>query len=227
METLHPRSEGALSHRPIQVGIVDDHPITRQALRCYLEEQEGMRVLGEASSGREAIALVRAHALDVLLLDIDMRGQSGFDALPMIRANAKDGRLGILVLSGYPEESYALPFLRRGARGYLSKSCPPAEIAGAIRRVAQGGRYITPKVAELLANQVAGGPPAALHEKLSARELQLLLKMAKGRSPQQIADEVCLSPKTIGTYRNRLLRKFHARTPAELTGYVLRHRLLD
>ncbi|GAB3761156.1 response regulator transcription factor [Ramlibacter monticola] len=211
--------------RQVRVGIADDHPITRTALRCYLDEQDGIRVVAEACSGREAIDLVRTHALDVLLLDLDMPGQSGIDALTMIRAKAE--HVAVLILSGYPEHQYAVPLIRNGASGYLNKSCEPAEIVSAIRRVSQGGRYITPAVAELLAMQVITPSPGGLHEQLSARELQVFLKLAQGCSAGQVAAELSLSAKTVSTYRARLMRKLEARSNSDLTYYALKHRLLD
>ena len=211
--------------RAIRVGIADDHPITRSALRCYLDELEDIRVIAEAASGREAIDLVRTQAVDVLLLDLDMPGQSGIDALTMIKAKAE--HVGVLVLSGYPEHQYAVPLIRNGASGYLNKACEPGEIAEAIRRVAQGGRYITPVVAELLASQVIAPTPGGLHEQLSARELQVFLKLAQGCTAGQVAAELSLSAKTVSTYRARLMRKLDARSNSDLTYYALKHRLLD
>jgi DNA-binding NarL/FixJ family response regulator len=211
--------------RRVRVGIADDHPITRAALRCYLDEQEGIEVVAEAASGREAIDLVRTQAVDVLLLDLDMPGQSGIDALTMIRAKA--GHVGVLVLSGYPESQYAVPLIRSGASGYLNKACEPGEIAAAIRRVAQGARYITPVVAELLATQVITPSPGGAHEQLSARELQVFLKLAQGCSAGEVAAELSLSAKTVSTYRARLMRKLQARSNSDLTYYALKHRLLD
>lgn len=216
---------GAGPLRAIRVGIADDHPITRTALRAFLDEQEGIRVVAEAGSGREAIDLVRTQVLDVLLLDLDMPGQSGFDALTMIRAKAE--HVGILVLSGYPEHQYAVPLIRNGASGYLNKSCEPGEICIAIRRVADGARYITPVVAELLASQVIAPSPGGLHEQLSARELQVFLKLAQGCTAGQVASELSLSAKTVSTYRARLMRKLEARSNSDLTYYALKHRLLD
>lgn len=211
--------------RAIRVGIADDHPITRTALRCYLDELEDIRVVAEASSGREAIDLVRTHPVDVLLLDLDMPGQSGIDALTMIKAKAD--HVAVLVLSGYPEHQYAVPLIRSGASGYLNKSCEPQEIAMAIRRVAQGARYITAVVAELLASQVITPTPGGLHEQLSARELQVFLKLAQGCTAGQVAAELSLSAKTVSTYRARLMRKLDAHSNSDLTYYALKHRLLD
>jgi two-component system, NarL family, invasion response regulator UvrY len=217
--------EGALPLRAVRVGIADDHPITRTALRCYLDEQEGIQVVAEACSGREAIDLVRTHSVDVLLLDLDMPGQSGIDALTMIKAKAE--HVGVLILSGYPEHQYAVPLIRNGASGYLNKACEPGEIVTAIRRVAQGSRYITPAVAELLATQVITPSPNGMHEQLSARELQVFLKLAQGCSAGQVAAELSLSAKTVSTYRARLMRKLEARSNSDLTYYALKHRLLD
>ena len=211
--------------RNVRVGIADDHPITRTALRCFLDDQEGIEVVAEAASGREAIDLVRTQDVDVLLLDLDMPGQSGIDALTMIKAKAE--HVGVLVLSGYPEHQYAVPLIRNGASGYLNKACEPAEIATAVRRVAQGQRYITPVVAELLASQVITPTPGGPHEQLSARELQVFLKLAQGCSAGEVAAELSLSAKTVSTYRARLMRKLEARSNSDLTYYALKHRLLD
>lgn len=223
-ETGAPPS-GPWTLRAIRVGIADDHPITRTALRAYLDDQDGMRVVAEACSGREAIDLVRTQSVDVLLLDLDMPGQSGIDALTMIKAKAE--HVAVLVLSGYPEHQYAVPLIRNGASGYLNKACEPCEIADAIRRVAQGGRYITAVVAELLATQVITPSPGGLHEQLSARELQVFLKLAQGCTAGQVAAELSLSAKTVSTYRARLMRKLEARSNSDLTYYALKHRLLD
>jgi DNA-binding NarL/FixJ family response regulator len=219
------QAPGSWALRVIRVGIADDHPITRTAQRGFLDDQEGIRVVAEAASGREAIDLVRTQAVDVLLLDLDMPGQSGIDALTMIKAKAE--HVAVLVLSGYPEHQYAVPLIRNGASGYLNKACEPAEICAAIRRVAQGGRYITAAVAELLASQVIAPTPGGLHEQLSARELQVFLKLAQGCSAGEVAAELSLSAKTVSTYRARLMRKLEARSNSDLTYYALKHRLLD
>jgi DNA-binding NarL/FixJ family response regulator len=219
------QSQGSWTLRAIRVGIADDHPITRTALRGFLDDQDGIRVVAEASSGREAIDLVRTQAVDVLLLDLDMPGQSGIDALTMIKAKAE--HVAVLVLSGYPEHQYAVPLIRNGASGSLNKACEPSEICAAIRRVAQGGRYITAAVAELLASQVIAPTPGGLHEQLSARELQVFLKLAQGCSAGEVAAELSLSAKTVSTYRARLMRKLEARSNSDLTYYALKHRLLD
>lgn len=211
----------------IQVGIADDHPIVRKALRYYVEQEQDMQVAGEASSGREAIELVRTTAVDVLLLDVHMPGQSGIDALSMIKAKSRRSALGVLVLSGYPEQMYAVPLIRHGASGYLKKSCRREELGAAIRRVAGGQRWISPAVAELLAAATIDAPAqAGTQQQLSTRELQLLMKLARGCSNEQAANELSLSPKTVSAVRTGLLRKLDARSNSDLTYYAVKHRLV-
>lgn len=209
----------------IRIGIVDDHALVRAGLKQYLSEHVDMRVEGEASSGREAIDLVRTVELDVLLLDISMPGQSGIDSLAMIRAKAP--QLGILILSGYPEAHYALNLIRQGASGYLNKDCDPAVIAEAIRVVALGKRFITPGVAELLAQQLNRPTDMPAHEQLSERELQVFLKLAKGETASDIAKALSLSVKTVSTYRTRVMEKMSLASNSDLTYYALKNQLID
>jgi two-component system invasion response regulator UvrY len=209
----------------LRVGIVDDHAIVRSGLKQFLQEQVDLRVVGEAASGREAIDLVRNAPMDVLIMDLSMPGQSGIDALAMIRAKAPD--VGILVLSGYPEEHYAMNLIRQGASGYLNKGCEPEMILEAIRTVGLGRRYISPKVAELLAQQLnrkEAGPP---HEQLSEREFQVFLKLAKGETAGDIAEALSLSVKTVSTYRTRLMEKMNLSSNSDLTYYALKAKLID
>ena len=178
----------------IKVGIVDDHPIVRAGLRHLLSVNVDMRIVGEAASGREAIELVRTTELDVLVMDLSMPGQSGIDALAMIRAKAPD--VGILILSGYPEEHYAMNLIRQGASGYLNKECDPIEIVNAIRAISLGRRQITSAVAELLARQLDRKDDAVPHQQLSEREFQVFLKLANGETAGDIAHTLSLSAKT-------------------------------
>ncbi len=209
----------------IRVGIVDDHAIVRTGLRQFLGEQVDLRVVGEAASGREAIDLVRNTEMDVLVMDLSMPGQSGIDALGMIRAKAPD--LSVLILSGYPEEHYAVNLIRQGARGYLNKECDPMEIVQAIRTVTLGRRYISPAVAELLAQQLGRLDAGAPHEQLSEREFQVFLKLARGETAGEIAKALSLSVKTVSTYRTRLLEKMNLSSNSDLTYYALKNRLID
>lgn len=217
---------GATGSGVIRVGIADDHPIVRRALRCYLETLPDMQVVGEAASGREAIDLVRTHATDVLLLDVHMPGQSGIDALSMIRAKSMRENLGVLMLSTSPEHLYALPLLRSGASGYLNKCCALEEIAAAVRRVAGGHRWISPLVAELLAEKAFASATDETHDQLSQRELQVLMKLARGGTTADAASELSLSPKTVTAVRAGLMRKLEARSNTDLTYYALKHRLV-
>jgi len=181
--------------------------------------------VGEAASGREAIDLVRNTEMDVLLMDLSMPGQTGIDVLAMIRAKAPD--LGILILSGYPEEHYAMNLIRQGASGYLNKECDPMEIVNAIRTVSMGRRYITPAVAELLAQQINRKGDAPAHEQLSEREFQVFLKLAKGETAGDIANTLSLSVKTVSTYRTRLMEKLNLASNSDLTYYALKNKLID
>jgi len=209
----------------VKIGLVDDHPILRAGLRQFLSEYVDLRVVGEAASGREAIDLVRTTPLDVLVMDLSMPGQSGIDALAMIRSKAPD--VGILILSGYPEEQYATNLIRQGASGYLNKECEPTEIVNAIRTIALGRRYISSSVAEMLANQLNRKEAGPLHEQLSEREFQVFLKLAKGETPGDIAKSLSLSVKTVSTYRTRLLEKMMLDSNSDLTYYALKNKLID
>ena len=209
----------------IRVGIVDDHAIVRVGLRNFLAEQVDVRVVGEAANGREAIDLARTTEMDVMLMDLSMPGQSGIDALAMIRAKAPD--VGILVLSIYPEEHYAMNLIRQGASGYLNKECDPLEIVDAIRTIALGKRYFSAQVAELMAQQLDRKADGLPHELLSEREFQVFLKLAAGQTAGQVAEELSLSVKTVSTYRTRLMEKMGLASNSDLTYYALKNRLID
>jgi two-component system invasion response regulator UvrY len=209
----------------IRIGIVDDHAIVRSGLKQYFSEHVDLRVVGEAASGREAIDLVRTTEMDVLVMDLSMPGQSGIDALAMIRAKAPD--VGVLILSGYPEAHYAMNLIRQGASGYLNKECEPIEIVEAIRTIALGKRYITPSVAQLLAQQLGRKSDAPPHEQLSEREFQVFLKLARGQTAGDIAEALSLSVKTVSTYRTRLMEKMALSSNSDLTYYALKNKLID
>jgi two-component system invasion response regulator UvrY len=209
----------------IRIGIVDDHSIVRSGLRQFFEDESDLQVVGEAGSGGEAIDLVRKTEMDVLLMDLSMPGQTGIDALAMIRAKAPD--LAVLILSGYPEEHYALNLIRQGASGYLSKQCEPSEIVAAIRTVAQGRRHITPAVAELLAQQLTRPDEGLPHEQLSEREFQVFVRLAKGETVGDIAEGLSISVKTVSTYRTRIMEKMGLTSNSSLTYYALKNKVID
>ena len=208
----------------LRIAIVDDHQIVRAGFREMLADELDFEFAFEAATGEEALAGLRAHDTDVLLLDLSLPGQSGVDVLRAARQ--RHDRLRILVLSGFPEERYALSMIRNGADGYLCKDCTREELVGAIRTVAQGRRNLSPRTAELLARELTGETSAAPHEKLSDRELQVFLRLARGESVSDIGGALHLSVKTISTYRSRLLEKLGVASNAELATYALRHGLI-
>lgn len=209
----------------IKVGIVDDHAIVRSGLRQFLGDHVDLKVTGEANNGREALELARGGDVDVLLMDISMPDQGGVDALQAIKARFPD--LPILILSGFPEAQYATTLLRNGASGYLNKECEPEDIVNAIRTVARGRRYISPAVAELLADNAAGDTDRAPHELLSERELQVFLRLAKGETIGNMAEAMFLSVKTVSTYRTRVLEKLKLASNSDLTYYALKNGLIQ
>ncbi|GAA0744427.1 response regulator transcription factor [Ideonella azotifigens] len=209
----------------IRIGIVDDHAIVRAGLRQFLTEQVDFRVTAEAVNGKEALEIARGDEVDVLLMDISMPDQSGVDALVAIKARRPE--LPVLILSGFPEAHYATTLLRQGASGYLNKECDPEEIATAIRTVSRGRRYITPSVAEMLADNITGNLDRLPHEALSERELQVFLRLAKGETVSHIADSMFLSVKTVSTYRARVMEKLSLSTNSELTYYALKNGLIQ
>ncbi|MGB4911304.1 MAG: response regulator transcription factor [Candidatus Dechloromonas phosphoritropha] len=208
----------------IRLAIVDDHSIVRAGFREMLANELGISVELEAASGEEALKLLREKPCDVLLLDLSLPGQSGIDVLRTVRQHYE--QMKVLVLSGFPEERYALPMMRNGANGYLCKDCEREELLKAIRTVAQGRRYISGKTAELLAGSLVGETEAAPHESLSERELQVFLRLAKGETVSTIADVLNLSVKTVSTYRSRLLEKLEVSSNAELATYAYHNGLV-
>lgn len=209
----------------IRIAIVDDHAIVRSGLRQFLSENVDFRVTGEAANGREALDLVRAGDVDVLLMDISMPDQSGVDTLAAVKARFPD--LAVLILSGFPAAHYAAPLLRQGASGYLNKECDPEEIASAIRTVARGRKYISAEVAELLADGLSGNADRPPHEQLSEREFQVFLRLAKGETVGDMAAAMFLSVKTVSTYRTRVLEKLKLETNSDLTYYALKNGLIQ
>lgn len=209
----------------IRVAIVDDHAIVRAGLRQYLAEQVDLSVTGEAANGREALELVRGGEIDVLIMDLSMPEHGGVDALAAIKARVPE--LPVLILSGFPETHYATTLLRQGASGYLNKECDPEEIVQAIRTVARGRRYITPAVAELLADGLSGAQDVPLHEQLSERELQVFLRLAQGETIGAMAERMCLSVKTVSTYRSRVMEKMKLASNSDLTYYALKNGLIQ
>ncbi|MCV2352243.1 response regulator transcription factor [Paucibacter sp. Y2R2-4] len=209
----------------IRIAIADDHAIVRAGLRQFFSDQMDFQVVAEATTGREAVDLVRKGDVDVMLLDISLPDQSGVEVLAAIKARAPD--LPVLVLSGFPEAHYATTLLRQGASGYLNKDCDPEEIVRAIRTVVRGRKYITAGVAEQLADGLSHGGDRPLHELLSERELQVFLRLAKGETIGNMANSMSLSVKTVSTYRTRVMEKMGLESNSDLTYYGLKNGLIQ
>jgi len=209
----------------IRIAIIDDHAIVRAGLRQFFSEQVDLSVVAEASSGKEAVDIVRKGNVDVIVMDLSMPDQSGVDALSAIKARAPD--LPVLILSGFPEAHYATTLLRQGAAGYLNKECDPEEIVKAIRTVFRGRKYSTAAVAELLADGLGGAGDKPAHEQLSEREFQVFLRLAKGETIGHMADSMSLSVKTVSTYRTRVMEKMSLSSNSDLTYYALKNGLIQ
>lgn len=212
-------------HPVIRILIADDHEIVRAGLAQFIAEQDDMEIAAEAASGDDVISLIRKDSFGVVLLDISMPHKNGIDCLRVIRQI--DETLPVLVLSGFPEEHYAVNMLRSGANGYISKDAPPDELLRAIRIVARGKRYLSESAAELVSAELNRSTDRKLHEMLSAREFQIFRKLASGQSPTEIAGELNLSVKTVSTYRARVLEKMSLKTNADLTYYAIKNALVD
>ena len=211
--------------KPIRVLIADDHAIVRQGLRQILSDTSDLTVTGEAENGVQAVQMVRSGEWDVILMDVSMPDRNGIDALKLIKKEFP--RLPILILSMYPEEQYAIRALKAGAAGYLTKQSAPDLLVTAIRQVASGKKYVSPSLAEELANAIGEDSDRPAHEKLSDREYQTLCMIASGKTPTEIAEALNLSVKTVSVYRARLLEKMNLRNNAELTHYGLKHGLAE
>ena len=208
----------------LRIAIVDDHAIVRAGFRELLGEEIDLTIAFEAASGEAALEALKAQGCDVVLLDLSLPGQNGVDVLRTIRPRYP--QVGVLVLSGFPEERYALPMIRQGAHGYLCKDCERDDLLRAIHTVSQGRRYVSPRTAELLAGEMLDGVAGLPHESLSEREMQVFVRLANGATVSDIADKLNLSVKTISTYRARLLEKLGLGSNAELATYAMRNGLL-
>jgi DNA-binding NarL/FixJ family response regulator len=204
--------------------IADDHPMVRAGLREFLEEDRSITEIGEAGSGNETLEQLRSNKWNLVILDINMPDRSGLDVLRHIRASYPDTR--VLVLSAYPERQYAVNMLKAGAGGYLPKECAPEELLKATRAVLQGRRYVSAQMAEALISDLDGDHDKPLHSRLSEREFQIFCKIAAGRSVSSIGGELCLSVKTVSTYRSRILEKMSMTNNADITTYALKNEII-
>lgn len=210
----------------IRILIADDHPITRQGLKQLISEIDDFVVAGEAGTGQEALEEVRTKEYDLVLLDVSMPKLNGLEALKQIKIEKPD--LPVLILSLHPEDQYALRALKAGASGYVTKASTPEQLLEAIHQVAAGKKYITPTLGEKLVENLQSPSDMKLpHELLSDREYQVLCLIAQGMSSGGIADSLYLSPKTVSTYRARILDKMKLNNTAEMMRYAIENNLVQ
>ncbi len=209
----------------IQVILVDDHALVRGGIKRMLADVSGIDVIAEASSGEEAILLVRQCKSDVVLMDVNMPGIGGLEATRKLLQI--DPTIKIIVVTVHGNEPFPNHFMQAGAAGYLTKDCGIDEIVRAIETVYKGGRYIAPAIAQSLALSLLPGAAESPFDKLSSREMQVMLMVAKGIKVPDISDKLCLSPKTVNTYRYRLFEKLGVQGDVELTHLAMRYRMIE
>ncbi|MBV8122840.1 MAG: response regulator transcription factor [Burkholderiaceae bacterium] len=212
----------------IKVILCDDHALIRRGIRDTLSDASDIQVVGEAGDYGELRSLLRTlgdeQACDVLVLDINMPGRSGLDVMHVLKDEGSS--LRVLVVSMYPEDQYAIRALRAGAFGYVNKGGDPQVLVQAVRTVAQGRKYVTPEIAQMLVESLTAPVTEQAHQKLSDRELQTLVMIASGKRLSDIAEELMLSPKTVSVYRARVLEKLALTNNSELTVYAIRNGLV-
>ncbi len=208
----------------VKIIIADDHKLFREGLKQILKDEPDIIIVEEASTGQEVLYKIEKSDVDILILDISMPGLSGLDVLKQLKSSKS--KFSILVLSMYPEEQYALRAIKLGASGYITKASASDELILAIRKISKGGTYISSSIAEKLIFSLKDDSESHPHHKLSDREFQILQLVASGKTMTQIADELCLSVKTISTYRSRILEKMNMKSNAELIHYALKHNII-
>ncbi len=207
-----------------KIVIADDHPVVRTGLKKFISDEDDLVVTGEAENYHELISLLDNEKCDLLLLDISMPGMSGLDILRQVRQSHPD--IKALILSVHPEEQYALRAFKEGALGYLTKESAPDELIKAIRKIIAGNKYISPNFAEKLAESVSTEESGPLHNSLSNREFEVMVKLAQGRSLTEISEDLFISIKTVSVYRSRILVKLSLSNNAEIVQYCLKERLI-
>ncbi len=205
--------------------VADDHEVVRKGLMKVLAETLQPIKVDEARNGQEAVSKVWKNEYDLVLLDLKMPGKGGLDALKEIKQHRP--KLPVLILSMHPEEQFAIRAMRAGASGYLTKECAGDELVLAIRKALKGERYISDSLAQILAGELDSDPEKPLHEILSDREYQVMLMIASGKPVGAIAKELCLSVKTISSYRTNILLKTRMKNNAEITHYAIQNKLVD
>lgn len=209
----------------IRVLIADDHAIVRKGMRQIVADHPEIQIIGEADDYPAISKAVRTMEFEVMLLDISMPSKNGLEVLKLVKQQKP--QIAVLMLSMHPQDQYAVRALKAGASGYLTKDSAPERLVEAITAVAKGRKYITPELAEELANAVTHDTDKPPHEFLSDREFQTIRLIASGKKLSEIADEMALSPKTVSVYRARVLEKMKMKTNAELASYAVKHGLIE
>jgi DNA-binding NarL/FixJ family response regulator len=209
----------------MKILIADDHSIVREGLKQYVKTLDEVKLIDEAVDGNEAWSKIKNGSYDLVILDVSMPGMSGLDVLQKIKE--QNFKTPVLILSVYPQEQYAIRAFKLGASGYISKDNAFEELTLAIKKIISGGRYIGNTFAEKLAFNGFDSDTHLIHEKLSEREFQVMVKLAKGKSVSEIAKEIFISDKTVSTYRARILEKMGMKKNAELTIYAIKNNLIE
>jgi len=209
--------------KSIQVFICDDHPVVRQGLRDFISQTPDMNLCGEAASGKECLEALSTESVDVLVLDLCLPDMDGLQVLREVQVRHPD--IPAIILSMYSEDHFALRCLKAGASGYLVKTSAPKKLVEAIRKVAQGGMFVSPELGEKLAQNLKGGADRLPHELLTEREFQVFLNIIEGKKLKEIAEELNLSIPTISTHKTNLLKRMRMDSVADLVRYALEHGL--
>jgi DNA-binding NarL/FixJ family response regulator len=209
----------------LKILVVDDHEVVRKGLTKVLVEALQPVKIDEAGNGQEAMSKVLKGEYELVVLDLKMPGKSGLDVLKEIKQHRP--KLPVVILSMHPEEQFAIRAMRAGASGYLTKECAGDELVLAIRKALKGERYISDSLAQILAGELYGDPEKPCHEILSDREYQVMIMIASGKTVGTIAKDLCLSVKTISSYRANILLKTRMRNNSELTHYAIQNKLVD
>lgn len=209
----------------IKILIADDHAIVREGLKQIVAEESDMKVTGEAANASELFELLDKDSWQIVVLDINMPGKSGLEALKEMKTS--NIKVPVLILSMFSEDQYGLRAIKAGAAGYLKKVSAPTELVSAIRKIVGGGKYISSTLAEKLADNFDVNNKKALHQNLSDREYQIMCFISLGKSAEEIAEELSISIHTVYSYRNRILEKMHLKSNVELTQYAIQNKLIE
>ena len=208
----------------MKIIIVDDHELIREGLKKVTAKESDIEVMGEASNSLELFELLEKHEVDIVILDISLPGRSGLDIITDIKIQAPDTK--ILILTMHPEDRFAIQALRAGASGYITKNNASRSLVAALRKISEGGKYITSNLAEQLASELELNYEKPLHESLSTRELEVMQLMAQGKAVRDIAEILSISANTVASYRSRILEKMRMKTNAEIIRYAVENNLL-